>query len=150
MAGFDLAHDTVRYEIEYFDFDKDEFKVIPQPDHLMEGRLCISNYSPGNGSFQIWVMEEYAVNESWSVTYFNDIISGKPVWFAKTINVSLVREGVKRGKDRCLDIYHIYNDKEKGSELKFLAGKGIIDNAFVFVESLISLETEKVEEVEVV
>ncbi|OMO95490.1 hypothetical protein COLO4_15840 [Corchorus olitorius] len=147
--------DTERYEIEYFDFATDEFVVIPQPDDPdfrvsfsstlldMEGRLCISHYSSGNVT--VWVMEEYGVKESWSKTYFSNIY---PVCFAKTINVALVRGFDQQVK---ASWFAFYNGKEKGIELKFLAGKSLANRAFTtFVESLISVETEKVEGVEVV
>ncbi|OMO69523.1 hypothetical protein COLO4_29019 [Corchorus olitorius] len=56
-------------------------------------------------------------------------------------NASLVDEG-----DGC---FAIYNGKDRGSQLKFQAGVKLTyhNRAFAFVESLISLETEKIEEV---
>ncbi|OMP00778.1 hypothetical protein COLO4_12379 [Corchorus olitorius] len=102
----------------------------------MEGRLCIGYYRCGK--LEIWVMMKYGVKESWTrQMIFGDIsIPWYPICFAKDIDVSLVAEG----KYMCCR-YVIYNGKERGTELKFLAADSDIEseNAFAFVESLISL-----------
>ncbi|OMO53651.1 hypothetical protein CCACVL1_28472 [Corchorus capsularis] len=152
-----VSHDDDCYfEIEYFDFSKNQFGVIPQPDDHdndyravettelsnMEGFLCMGCFLLDNVT--LWAMEVYGVKESWSkMMIFNDIVS--PICFAKTDNnVSLVQSLVRKyivqeRKDR----YDIYNGTERGIELKLLAGRDVTrKSAFAFSESLISLETE--------
>ncbi|OMP00776.1 hypothetical protein COLO4_12376 [Corchorus olitorius] len=141
--------DEIYYEIEYFNYDMNKFVVVPQPCGYdydspelfdMEGRLCIGYHTCGK--VEIWVMMKYGVKESWSrqMIFGDIIIPWYPICFAKDIGVSLVAEG-KYGV-RC---YVIYNGKERGTELKFLAADSKIrsKNAFAFVESLISLEPER-------
>ncbi|OMO91226.1 hypothetical protein COLO4_18536 [Corchorus olitorius] len=139
-------------EIEYFDFAMNEFKVVPQPGDYgcdsiwhpelldMGGCPCIGYYL--SGRFQVWVMKEYGVKESWSNCMEFLIPGVYPICLAKNYaNVSLVTENGKEEK------YAIYNGKERGIELKFLTGSGLRGKkACTFVESSISLKTEKVEE----
>ncbi|OMO69407.1 hypothetical protein COLO4_29077 [Corchorus olitorius] len=161
LICYPVLCDTCYYKIEYFDFALNKFEEIPQPD---DGDYCISgktaNLFDKGGclcigyhtrlAFKVWVMREYGMKESWSKEMiFDTSIHGHhyPICFAKTINVSLVEEYVAEEK-RCRFAIYDYDDKERGIELEFLTGRELTNKgAFAFVESLASLETEKVKEV---
>ncbi|OMO91192.1 hypothetical protein COLO4_18538 [Corchorus olitorius] len=142
-------------EIEYFDFAMNKFEVVPQPGECnsrlladlfdMEGCLCVG-YSLRD-RLQVWVMKEYGVKESWSkwMEFRYDIKPRVyPICLSKNVNVLLAKEYYGEEKK-----YAIYNGMERGIQLEILTltGSGFTGKkTCTFVESLISLNTEKVEE----
>ncbi|OMO52569.1 hypothetical protein COLO4_37124 [Corchorus olitorius] len=110
-VSYGVSDDDCYFEIEYFDFSKNQFAVIPQPDDNdyralettelsnMEGFLCMGCFL--RDKVTIWAMEVYGVKETWSkMMVFNDIVS--PNCFAKTDNVSLVQSLVGKLQVRVL------------------------------------------------
>ncbi|XP_059627463.1 F-box protein CPR1-like [Cornus florida] len=81
--------------IDAFDLGVEKYRLVPQPDYLVDkdfllcpgslgGRLCINCNYDGN-YVDIWVMNEYGVKESWtklfSVVQFG---YGRPLAYSRT------------------------------------------------------------------